>query len=102
MLGFPPPLVERLAGALDVGDADSVEESRGLVEAFGADLAGKPFQHLLRIVPQLDSIPRHLGIHNGGMVLSGPPLYDLVPVEPAAITIASRIVWNRSPKLMQI
>ena len=95
VLGFPPPLVERLAGALDVGDADSVEESRGLVEAFGADLAGKPFQHLLRIVPQLDSIPRHLGIHNGGMVLAGPPLYDLVPVEPAAMEGRVVTQWDK-------
>ncbi|MEE9618173.1 MAG: DNA polymerase III subunit alpha, partial [Anaerolineae bacterium] len=127
VLGFPPALVERLAGAgpeqwselveppvegacpacpersrgeivegaLDVGDADSVEESRGLVEAFGADFAGKPFQHLLRIVPQLDGIPRHLGIHNGGMVLSGPPLCDLVPLEPA--TMPGRVVtqWDK-------
>jgi len=86
---------EPAEGALDVGDADSVEESRGLVEAFGADLAGKPFQHLLRIVPQLDGIPRHLGIHNGGMVLSGPPLCDLVPLEPA--TMPGRVVtqWDK-------
>ena len=95
VLGFPPALVERLAGALDVGDADSVEESRGLVETFGADLASKPFQHLLRIVSQLDGIPRHLGIHNGGMVLSGPPLCDLVPLEPA--TMPGRVVtqWDK-------
>ncbi len=94
-LGFPPALVERLAGALDVRDADSVEESRGLVEAFGADLAGEPFQHLLRIVPQLDGIPRHLGIHNGGMVLAGPPLCELVPLEPA--TMPGRVVtqWDK-------
>ncbi len=95
VLGFTPALVERLAGALDVGEADSVEESRGLVEAFGADLAGKPFQHLLRIVPQLDSIPRHLGIHNGGMVLSGPSLYDLVPVEPAAMEGRVVTQWDK-------
>jgi error-prone DNA polymerase len=111
VLGFPPPLVERLAGAcpepvegacpepvegaLDVRDAASVEESRGLVEAFGEDLAGKPFQHLLRIVPQLEGIPRHTGIHNGGMVLSGPPLCELVPLEPAAM--AGRVVtqWDK-------
>lgn len=80
-LGFPPPLVERLAAVLDVGNARSVRESRGLVEAFGPDLAGRPFQHLLRIVPRLDGIPRHLGTHNGGMVLSGPPLCELVPLE---------------------
>ncbi|MGD2179272.1 MAG: DNA polymerase III subunit alpha, partial [Anaerolineae bacterium] len=77
-LGFPPALVERLAGVLDVRDANSVEESRGMLETFDAEqLAGKPFQHLLRLVPQLGGIPRHLGIHNGGMVISGPPLCEL-------------------------
>lgn len=94
-LGFPPALVERLADALDVGNADSVEESRGLVESFGVDLVEKPFQHLLRIVPQLGGIPRHLGIHNGGMVISGPPLCELVPLEPA--TMPGRVVtqWDK-------
>jgi error-prone DNA polymerase len=81
VLGFSPALVERLARVLDVRDAESVEESRGLVESFGDDTAGKPFQHLLRIVPQLAGIPRHTGIHNGGMVLSDPPLCELVPLE---------------------
>jgi error-prone DNA polymerase len=103
VLGFPPALVERLAGALDVGDADSVEESRGLVEEFGAgpstgsgqSLAGRPFQHLLRIVPQLDGIPRHLGIHNGGMVISGPPLCQLVPLEPASMPGRVVTQWDK-------
>lgn len=103
-LGFPPALVERLATTLDVRRADSVQASLGLVESFGADLltplneeglAGGPFQHLLRIVPQMEGIPRHLGIHNGGMILSGPPLFDLVPLEPA--TMPDRMVtqWDK-------
>jgi error-prone DNA polymerase len=95
-LGFPPALVERLAGALDVRDANSMEESRGMLEAFNAEqLAGRPFQHLLRLVPQLDGIPRHLGIHNGGMLIAGPPLCELVPLEPA--TMEGRVVtqWDK-------
>jgi error-prone DNA polymerase len=95
-LGFPPGLVERLAETLDVYDAKSVKESRRLLDAFDAEqLAGPPFQHLLRLVPQLDGIPRHLGIHNGGMVLSGPPLCEIVPLEPA--TMEDRLVtqWDK-------
>jgi error-prone DNA polymerase len=95
-LGFPPALVERLAGTLDVRSANSVEKSRGMLEAFDAEqLAGKPFQHLLRLVPQLGGIPRHLGIHNGGMVIAGPPLCELVPLEPA--TMEGRVVtqWDK-------
>ncbi|MGD8966997.1 MAG: DNA polymerase III subunit alpha [Anaerolineae bacterium] len=103
-LGFAPALVERLAGAcpelveraLEVWDTNSVEESRGMLETFDAkQLAGEPFQHLLRLVPQLDGIPRHLGIHNGGMVIAGPPLCELVPLEPA--TMEGRVVtqWDK-------
>jgi error-prone DNA polymerase len=94
-LGFPPALVERLAVALDVRRADTVQESHGLVESFGEDLAGVPFQHLLRIVPQLEGAPRHLGIHNGGMVLSGPPLFDLVPLEPATMPNRAVTQWDK-------
>ena len=96
VLGFPPGLVERLAESLDVWDANNVKESRGMLETFGAEqLAGKPFQHLLRLVPQLDGIPRHLGIHNGGMVLSASPLCEMVPLEPA--TMEDRVVtqWDK-------
>jgi error-prone DNA polymerase len=95
VLGFPPPLVARLARELDVRNAASIQESQGLIDAFGTDLAGKPFQNLLSIVPQLDGLPRHLGIHNGGMVLSGPPLCEMVPLEPA--TMPDRVVtqWDK-------
>jgi error-prone DNA polymerase len=94
-LGFPPALLDRLARVLDVRDSSSIAESQGLIESFEEDLAGRPFQNLLRIAPQLDGIPRHLGIHNGGMVLSGPPLCELVPLEPA--TMEERVVtqWDK-------
>jgi len=96
VLGFPPSLVERLSESLDIYDARSVQESRGMLEAFEAEqLAGRPFHNLLSLVPQLEGIPRHLGIHNGGMVLSGSPLCDLVPLEPA--TMEDRLVtqWDK-------
>ncbi|HQI83416.1 MAG TPA: DNA polymerase III subunit alpha [Anaerolineae bacterium] len=94
-LGFPPALLERLVGALDVNDPQSVTASPALQTAVGADLDSPLFQHLLRLVPQLDGLPRHLGIHNGGMVLSGPALDTLIPLEPA--TLPGRIVtqWDK-------
>ena len=99
-LGFPPALVERLAVSLDVRRAQASLE---LVTAYdrdspsepGGELAGEPFQHLLRIMPQLEGIPRHLGIHNGGMVLSGPPLVDLLPLEPASMPDRIVTQWDK-------
>lgn len=102
-LGFPPALVERLSVALDVRRAESIQQSQALIKSFEESsspnreqsLGETPFQHLLRIAPQLEGIPRHLGIHNGGMILSGPPLVDLVPLEPA--TMPGRVVtqWDK-------
>jgi error-prone DNA polymerase len=94
-LGLPPALLERLVGALDVNDPQSVTESPALQAAMSAELSSPLFQHLLRLVPQLDGLPRHLGIHNGGMILSGPPLDTLIPLEPA--TLPGRIVtqWDK-------
>ncbi len=94
-LGLPPALLERLVGALDVNDPQSVTESPAMQAAIGAGLSSPLFQHLLRLVPQLDGLPRHLGIHNGGMILSRPPLDTLIPLEPA--TLPGRIVtqWDK-------
>ena len=91
-LGLPPALLERLVGALDVNDPQSVAPqsvtaSPPLQAVVGADLDSPLFQHLLRLVPQLDGLPRHLGIHNGGMVLSGPALSTLIPLELSLIHI---------------
>ena len=94
-LGFPTELVERLAKVLDVRRAESIQESAGLVNDFGTDLAGRPFRFLLEIVPQLEGMPRHIGLHNGGMILSGPPLENLAPVEPARMDNRSVIQWDK-------
>jgi len=116
-LGFPPSMVERLTEAspelLDlvrsrlVGEAvDGTEPHSGEIprEVAGVldveqlverNLSPRLLHHLLRLAPQLVGIPRHLGIHNGGMVISGPPLCQVVPLEPA--TMEDRVVtqWDK-------
>ncbi|MCU0522038.1 MAG: error-prone DNA polymerase, partial [Anaerolineae bacterium] len=94
-LGFPPALIERLSDILHVHDDQSVREAEGIVRSFGADLSSAPFQHLLRLAPQLEHIPRHLGIHNGGMILSGPALSTLIPLEPATMADRTVVQWDK-------
>ena len=94
-LGFPPALVERLAEILDTHDATSVSEAAGLANNFGADLNAPLFRHLLRLAPKLEGLPRHLGIHNGGMILSGPPLATLMPLEPATMPERTVTQWDK-------
>ncbi|MCP4248651.1 MAG: error-prone DNA polymerase, partial [bacterium] len=44
---------------------------------------------------QIEGLPRHLGLHNGGMVITGSPLTERVPTEPA--TMPGRVVvqWDK-------
>ena len=37
------------------------------------------------LAERLLGLPRHLGLHNGGMVVSGADLVDLMPIEPASM-----------------
>ena len=55
-----------------------------------------PFlQLLLRLCQEIHGLPRHLGIHNGGMVLSGPPLAEIVPLEPATMEARTVCQWDK-------
>jgi error-prone DNA polymerase len=50
---------------------------------------------LLDLCRQIEGFPRHLGIHNGGMVITGSPLAERLPTEPA--TMPGRVVvqWDK-------
>ena len=50
----------------------TVEQMRA-IERRSAD-AGVPWQQLMDLCQQIDGFPRHLGMHNGGMIITGPPL----------------------------
>jgi len=47
------------------------------------------------LAEELKGFPRHLSIHSGGFVLSGEPLSDLVPIEPARMEKRSIIQWDK-------
>ena len=54
-----------------------------------------PLGTLLGLSRQINGFPRHLGIHNGGMLITGSPLSERVPTEPA--TMVGRVVvqWDK-------
>ena len=55
-------------------------------------LKGKQFIHL---VNEIIGFPRHLSQHVGGFVISSGPLYELVPVENAAMHDRTIIQWDK-------
>jgi len=93
-LGLPAPVVaavaRRVRQRLDDDLAGAVRA------AVGEDALALPrWGHLVALCGQLVGTPRHLGIHNGGVVVTGPPLGDLVPLERA--TMPGRVVvqWDK-------
>lgn len=102
-LGLPEPLLDRLATAAGrPGGADLREalaaaglEARVLAESItGARPSVLPpprsWHLFLELVERIQGTPRHLGIHVGGMLVTGAPLTELAPVERA--TMQQRLV----------
>ena len=48
------------------------------------------WQQFLEVLRRIEGTPRHLSIHVGGMLVTGEPLVDVVPVERA--TMPGRVV----------
>ena len=92
-LGFSLPDVDRLAKLLDhYSDTNEIEQH--LQEA-KLDLDHHRVRHLVELVQQIRSFPRHLGIHVGGMIITKKPLSEIVPIENATMPDRSVIQWDK-------
>ncbi len=63
-------------------------------DARGGDLEGIP-DPVLDIADQMLRLPRHLGIHSGGMVLCDRPVIDVCPVEWATMPGRTVLQWDK-------
>ncbi|MBF6356251.1 error-prone DNA polymerase [Nocardia higoensis] len=82
-LGFPPGLQ----------DAWSKQVSRwhGVGAETGTDIP----EQVLRLAADIEGLPRHLGIHSGGMVICDRPIADVCPVEWARMPGRSVLQWDK-------
>ncbi|MEA2614405.1 MAG: error-prone polymerase [Chloroflexota bacterium] len=90
-LDVPEPVVDRLAksvGAWYMGSVADVVDAAGLDPGEITD--SLPWTHFLDLLQRIEGCPRHLGIHVGGMLVTGAPLVDVAPVERA--TMPGRVV----------
>ena len=53
-------------------------------------------QLFIELVDEIIGFPRHLSQHVGGFIISSGPLYELVPVENAAMTERTVIQWDKN------
>jgi error-prone DNA polymerase len=91
-LGLPFAELERLARVTDGWDATRVADELDGVPGAHTGPRWDAFRELTR---EIAGLPRHVGQHPGGMVISTRPLIDLVPVQPAAMAGRQICQWDK-------
>jgi error-prone DNA polymerase len=93
-LGFSPELLDRLAKGVDRWFTEDVEDS--MMEVVPPpDMRPQSWRQYLELCREVQDFPRHLSIHNGGMLVTGEPLVDIVPVEPATMEGRRVVQFNK-------
>jgi error-prone DNA polymerase len=92
-LGFSLEQVDQLAKLLDhYSEAEEIIER---VKESEVKLDGKRVRFLTELCKEIERFPRHLGIHNGGMVITKRPLSHIVPIENATMPDRTVIQWDK-------
>ncbi|MDQ2944202.1 MAG: DNA polymerase III subunit alpha, partial [Candidatus Dormibacteraeota bacterium] len=93
-LGFSAELLDRLAKGVDRWFTEDVADS--MQDAVPPpDMRPQSWQHFLELCREIIEFPRHLSIHNGGMLVTGEPLVEIVPVEPATMEGRRVVQFNK-------
>ena len=97
-LGFPQETIAVIAEAKeDEGHAEEADEPVS-IETFlqqNAGLSSAAWQRLVTFVERLRRRPRHLGLHPGGMILTGLPIASVIPIEPTAKADNCVVQWDK-------
>jgi len=93
-LDLPAQEIERLGKLLDTRSA--TQAARLLRDELPADAPDNhPLALLAGLLERIDGCPRHLSIHVGGMIITGPPLQEVVPLEPATMPQRVVVQWDK-------
>src|SRR6202165_6098327 len=93
-LGFSAELLDRLAKGVDRWFTEDVEDS--MMEAVPPpDMRPQSWRQYLELCREVIEFPRHLSIHNGGMLVTGEPLVEIAPVEPATMEGRRVVQFNK-------
>jgi error-prone DNA polymerase len=95
VLGLPPNAIDKLAKLSEGGGADTVRKELDRLPEFQGQAEGPIWQHLVDLAEQLDGMPRHVGQHVGGMIISSRPVVELVPVQHAAMAGRYICQWDK-------
>ena len=83
--GLPPDEIGRVTGHLPHRLGPLLTGRARPPELAGVDLGVEPWRGVLRSALALDGLPRHMGLHVGGIVIGDGPLADSLPLERSAM-----------------
>ncbi|MBD8526329.1 error-prone DNA polymerase [Pseudomarimonas arenosa] len=93
VLGFSEDQLEQLSRVFARGN--SRVERNDLLREYGFDPDSPELRRFLILFNELRGFPRHLSQHVGGFVIAEQPLWQLVPVENAAMPDRTIIQWDK-------
>jgi error-prone DNA polymerase len=107
-LGFKPEVLAEIAEARGLADYhlaepdddDPADDTAPPVLSKRPDprceLTAPEWQRLLTLAERLRGRPRHLGLHNGGMIVAGEVLSRLIPLEPATMELRTVVQFDKT------
>jgi error-prone DNA polymerase len=96
VMGFEGSVLDRIAKLSSRWEWQDPNDSsaRNFVEA-GLDLQHSRIRKFLQLCLAVQDLPRHLGQHSGGMVISQGNLDTVVPLEPASMPGRVVVQWDK-------
>ncbi len=94
-LGFSEEQLGRISKLLPGWVVDEGRPLSDYFEMAGFSTRERRTRLAARVAAGLCNLPRHLGQHSGGMVLSGTPLDEVVPLEPASMPNRVVVQWDK-------
>ena len=96
VLGFPEEMIGRLAKGIHGFEyVDSHDDLLSQAGEAGLDRHDSRVAHWLRLCLDVQSLPRHLGQHSGGMVICQGNLDAVVPLENARMPGRVVVQWDK-------
>jgi error-prone DNA polymerase len=96
VFGFPDDALDRFSSLFHGGDLPQTIEMEDQLRMAGVSRDHPRLTALLDTCRRVKGLPRHLGQHSGGMVMSSEGLDSFVPLENARMPGRSVLQWDKS------
>ncbi|MFW6150616.1 MAG: DNA polymerase III subunit alpha, partial [Chloroflexota bacterium] len=95
VLGMPAHILDRMAKSVSCYEAADLKQDLSGLGEFQTYFRSVPWQEFASLCRDIAGFPRHLSIHNGGMLISSCPLTDMVPLERARMPGRVVCQWDK-------